>query len=171
VSAKVPSQRELLVPSLEALRALGGRATGMQLTQKVIADFNFQSLQAALAIEEPGRSKTRLEERLSWCRSRLKAYGVADNPVKGLWDLTEFGWTVGPDDIPGLVKARNDEYRKRRRERRAASKPVERTEATTDLFSDRLQKMEEWIEWSRGELGALASRIADLEEKVAEPGG
>ena len=170
MATRVPSQRELLLPSLEALRALGGRATGTQLTQKVIADFDLKSLQLALANAERGRSKTRLEERLSWCRSRLKAYGVADNPVKGLWDLTEFGWKVSPDEIPGLVKARDTEYRKRRRERRAASKPVEHTEVTTNV-DDRLQKMEEWIEWSRGELGALASRIADLEAKVAETGG
>jgi restriction endonuclease Mrr len=142
----------------------------MQLTQKVIADFDFQSLQVALADAEPGRSKTRLEERLSWCRSRLKAYGVADNPVKGLWDLTEFGWKVSPDEMPALVRARNAEYRKRRRERRAAPKADVNTAANTDV-DDRLHKIEEWIEWSRGELGGLASRVADLEARVTRPNG
>jgi len=165
VAPPLPSVRDLLVPTLDALTALGGRATGPQLTKRVIADLNLQSVQAALKQNDPARSKTRLEERLSWSRSYLKAIGATDNPVKGLWDLTEIGRHVTPDDLPALLRANSADYRKRRKQNRLINGSVAQRPQSSD--SERLQRIEEWIQWSRDEIAALTSRIADLESRGA----
>jgi restriction endonuclease Mrr len=144
---------------------MGGRATGPQVTERVIADLSLKSVQVALAQAEPERAKTKLEERLSWSRSYLKAVGAVDNPVKGLWDLTDVGWNVTPAELPALLRADRANYRKRRREKRATSNSGVKRLPSSD--NERLQQIEEWIQWSRDEIAALTSRIADLEGERA----
>jgi restriction system protein len=157
----MPSIRNLFFPTVEALRTLGGHATGRQVTERVIADMQLQGVQLELASSQPGRPKTRLEERLSWSRSYLKSFGVADNPTKGSWKLTERGWTVNQDDIGDLLRVRRLQDRHRKRAKQGV-------EPATD---ERLARIEEWIEWNRAELSGLATRIAELESKLSETNG
>jgi restriction system protein len=157
----MPSIRALFYPTVEALRALGGHATGRQIAERVISDLALHAVQLQLANAQPDRQKTRLEERLSWSRSYLKSFGVADNPTKGSWKLTERGWTVKPDEMGELLRARRLKDRHRKRAKRAVE-PV---------AGDRLARIETWIEWNRAELSGLATRIAELESKLGETSG
>jgi restriction system protein len=161
MSHDMPSIRNLFFPTIEALRTLGGHATGRQVAERVIADLRLEGVQLELTEEQPGRPKTRLEERLSWSRSYLKSFGVADNPTKGSWKLTDLGWTVRQDQIADLVRARRLEDKHRKRAKRAVEPQA----------ADRLARIEVWIEWNRAELSGLATRIAELESKLSETNG
>jgi hypothetical protein len=78
---------EKIVP---ALRNLGGSATRRQVINEAIRLGNYTEAQRS----EPARSKrhpnhTYLEHALGNELSRLKAEGVVENPVRGVWQLPQ----------------------------------------------------------------------------------
>ena len=85
----VPSYEELLQPTLEALRQLGGLQTITAINRQVISSFPLTPEEIALPHSDT--RQTELEYRLAWARTYLKHYGVIDNPKRGAWMLTEQG--------------------------------------------------------------------------------
>ena len=107
---RVPTQLELLNPTLRALRSLGGSASIGEIAIQVIRDLSLPS--DVTEIPHGGDSRTELEYRLAWARTQLKRYGSIDNSQRGIWSLTERGQRVAevvPSDVGEWV-SRN--YRK-----------------------------------------------------------
>lgn len=85
----VPTYEELLQPTLEAFRQLGGLQSIAAINKQVVA---FLGLTPEEIRQLHGDTKqTELEYRLAWARSYLKHYGLIDNPKRGVWMLTEQG--------------------------------------------------------------------------------
>jgi len=77
---------ELMLPSLEALRLLGGSASVEELNSKVIGLLQLsEDMQNVLHKE--GGTQTAIEYRLAWARTYLKKYGLVDNSSRGVWAL------------------------------------------------------------------------------------
>ena len=134
----VPSFEELLQPTLDALRQLGG-----VLTIKAIDNQVIQSL-VSLAPEDIAQphgdtKKTELEYRLAWARTYLKHYGLIDNPKRGAWTLTERGRTTHQVD-PKAVSAFVQELIKQGKVDSAA--PVDEIAGQTNL--DVAQRLAQW---------------------------
>lgn len=85
----VPNQYELGIPTLRALRTLGGRSTRREIAEKVIEQMGLTG-EITEQLHEGG-PQTELEHQLAWSRSVLKACGLLDNPRPGEWELTELG--------------------------------------------------------------------------------
>lgn len=137
----VPRHIELMTPTLDALRQLGGSATIAELVDKVI-DIIKPSQEILEHPHGDGR-KTELEYQLAWARTYLKKAGLLTNSAHGVWALTSKASDAAVIDIPAVIKLlRADRQPRKRRGKRAT--PVEGTGDPTsaapqdDSWRDRL---------------------------------
>ena len=87
--ARMPTQVDLMDPTLRALQALGGSASIQEITPRVIKDLG---LGASITEQPHGDDhRTELEYRLAWARTRLRRCGLIQNSSKGVWSLTAEG--------------------------------------------------------------------------------
>ena len=102
----IPSYDQLMQPTLDALRALGGSASIGAILLKVQQQLQLPpETETQPHLGHPGM--TELEYRLHWARTYLKRYGLIENPARGTWALTELGaasQTVEPLEIVRVVK-------------------------------------------------------------------
>ena len=88
-SASVPNRVDLMNPTLDAIRALGGSASIGGITKHVTEELNLPP-QVAQIPHTDGR-RTILEYNLAWSRTFLKGVGLIDNLERGVWSLTALG--------------------------------------------------------------------------------
>ncbi|MCY4474825.1 MAG: restriction endonuclease [Chloroflexi bacterium] len=106
---RIPDQIELMSPTLEALRQLGGSGSIHEINEVVIKRLG---LPDEVAQELQGQGpQTRLEHRLGWARTRLKHAGLVDNSRRGVWNLTPTGFQLDPDD-PEAVSSHYGDYQR-----------------------------------------------------------
>lgn len=101
-----PSFDVLMQPTLNALHALGGSASGTEITHHVIQEL---SLPVEIVNQPHGNSDTsnhqsELEYRLMWSRTYLKKVGLVANPQRGVWQLTATGFATKTVDYAAIVK-------------------------------------------------------------------
>ena len=111
----VPTQSELMNPTLRALHALGGSASVGEITNRVIEDM---SLPPHITQIPHGRGRqSKLKFNLGWARTCLKNYGLLDNSGGGVWSLTASGLRtecVDPRDVVRAYRQRSGAERDRR---------------------------------------------------------
>ncbi len=112
----VPQYYELLNPILQALRNLGGSAAIAELDEEVIRNAQLSDEDIA-ELQWPGKRETKLVYRLGWARTCLKAFGLLDNSVRGVWALTPKGVAtkqVDPDEVKKALRSQQSAIRTRR---------------------------------------------------------
>ena len=113
----VPTYQELMNPTLDALRELGGSASIQEITPRVIRDL---ALAPAVADYPHGNgNRTELEYRLAWTRTYLNQYGAIENSARGVWSLTAKGRDVeevDPQEVAAFVR----QMQQRRRNKNGA---------------------------------------------------
>jgi Mrr N-terminal domain len=112
----IPSYKELLWPTLLAVRAMGDSGTIEEIVEKVIELEGFTEEQQA--VQHGDGPATEIEYRLAWARTYLKGMGALDNSKRGVWSTTESGRLMTPSD----VLPRHAEYVAQSREARKAKK-------------------------------------------------
>jgi restriction system protein len=104
-TASVPSFDELMRPTLEALKAMGGSGTNEELLAKVIEVANIPP--DVQAVQHIDHRQTKLNYNLAWAKTYLKKVGAIDNSSRGVWSITKLGETMTPMDVrscrPGSV--------------------------------------------------------------------
>jgi restriction system protein len=98
---RVPTYDQLNVPSLEALRALGGSATIVEHLEKLIELNHFSDEVLAQPHGQSGR--TELDYRLAWSRTALRRAGFIENSSRGIWSLTPAGEMVDSEGVKRAV--------------------------------------------------------------------
>lgn len=121
-----PTFDELMAPTIQAIKQLGGSGVIDEIVEKVISNQGF-SEDAQSKLHNDGPS-TEIEYRAAWARTYLKETGLLENTGRGVWALTEKGRSTDPSSIPGLLA----EARKRFKERKKRKPIVERESDTTD---------------------------------------
>ncbi|MBI5562428.1 MAG: winged helix-turn-helix domain-containing protein [Deltaproteobacteria bacterium] len=83
-----PSKVELLIPTLQALIALGGSGAIEEINSKVyeIAQIKDDLLQIPHGTDE---AISEVDYQLHWSRTYLKKYGLLENSSRGIWDLSK----------------------------------------------------------------------------------
>ncbi len=110
----VPDQYDLSSPTLQALRALGGRGRIRDIVETVIDQMELTE-EITRQLHEGG-PQTELEWQLGWARTILKTCGLVDNPQPGLWVLTKAGSRQQRMEV-GEVKVLYRQSLDRRRQR------------------------------------------------------
>lgn len=112
----LPSYKDLLWPTLQAVRHLGGSASIEEIVEEVPRQQHFsEEQQAVLHGEGP---QTEIEYRLAWARSYLKGMGLLINSGRGVWSLTEQGRSAQEPEIEQLHKEYVTKLREERRKKR-----------------------------------------------------
>jgi restriction system protein len=86
IPAMVPTYDALLLPTLEALIALGGSGTIEEIYEKVVQNLSLSD--EVLSVLHGDTSANEVEYRLAWSRTYLKKYGLLENSARGVWSLT-----------------------------------------------------------------------------------
>lgn len=87
----VPPYHDLFNPTLQAIKKLGGSASLAELEEEVSKILRLSDEEIVEAHDE---RRTKLEYRLAWARTYLKAFGLLDNPERSIWALTARGRDV-----------------------------------------------------------------------------
>lgn len=94
----IPSYKDLLWPTLRAVRAMGGSGTIEEIVERVIEQEGFTEDQQGVPHLDGGRS-SEIEYRLAWARTYLKGIGALDNSKRGVWSTTELGRSMTEADV------------------------------------------------------------------------
>ena len=93
---EVPQHYELFNETLDALRELGGSGSIQEIAKTVIQLGKYPD-EVTQQMHGNG-PMTELEYRLAWARTYLKNFGMIVNSRRGVWALTEKGFSVHPVD-------------------------------------------------------------------------
>mgnify|MGYP001283371112 CR=1 FL=1 len=101
---KFPDHLELIVPTIKALKEMGGTATPAEITNKVIELENYpEEIQT-----EPQKGdgyRTKLEYRLAWARTYMKKFlNAVEDKSRGLWSLTADGLKLDISDPKKIIE-------------------------------------------------------------------
>lgn len=83
-------------PLLQALKDLGGSATPKEARNKIIENEKLTEEETSVVI---GKTQTpEFNNDVAWARQYLVRGGYLDNSTRGVWKLTESGWSVNMTD-------------------------------------------------------------------------
>lgn len=111
-TTKIPTHIELMWPTLQAIKQLGGSGTNEEILDKVV---EIEGFPEEVQNEPHKKGKTKLEYRAAWARSYLKLAGAVDNSSIGVWAITKFGEQASEEEIQKRMKAALKEARDRRK--------------------------------------------------------
>lgn len=108
-----PTYTELIVPTYEALKQLGGSGTNNEIYESVIANLHLSNE----VLDEPhlgSINQSEVEYQLAWARTYLKNYGIIVNSARSVWSITSeyaSGLTVSAKEIVAFTVQRNAKKR------------------------------------------------------------
>lgn len=82
----LPTRKELMKPTIQAIKELGGSANIEEIYEKIVENLNLND--AVLEIVEGKTGRSALQYNLGWVRTMLKKQGVLKNEGRGVWVLT-----------------------------------------------------------------------------------
>jgi restriction system protein len=130
-ASSVPTFDSMLIPTIQALQALGGSGTIEEIYEQVVQLLNLPD--QVLEITHGSTSQSEVEYRLAWSRTYLKKYGLLENSARGVWSLVST--STNPDDLDAreIVKAVRDVDKKKSIASEPSDEPSEAIEASDEL--------------------------------------
>lgn len=98
----LPTFDQLIVPTVRALRELGGSASIEELNEKLSELLDLS--EDILAFRREGAGMNEVPYRAAWARTYLRRGGFAEPTTRGVWTLTENGRTVADAELITLPK-------------------------------------------------------------------
>lgn len=139
-SLSVPTFDTMLLPTIQALRLLGGSGTTEEIYEQVIQILNLPN--SVLEIPHGSTSQSEVEYRLAWSRTYLKKYGLIENSARGIWSLVSTSLNLDSLDAKEIVKAVRDAEKNKPIQTDISDESVTPTEALKDLaWHQQLHKM------------------------------
>ncbi len=112
----VPRFDQLLVPTVKALRSLGGSAGIQELTTKIAEQMALT--EEVLAFRREKATINEVPYRAAWARTYLRMDGVVQKTARGVWALTPRGRDINDEELISLpTRVRN----KRTQDRQSVS--------------------------------------------------
>jgi len=139
-ASSVPTFDSMLIPTIQALQALGGSGTIEEIYEQVVQLLNLPD--QVLEITHGSTSQSEVEYRLAWSRTYLKKYGLLENSARGVWSLVST--SINPDDLDAkeIVKAVRDVDKKKLIASEPSDEPSEAIETSDELaWQQQLHRM------------------------------
>ena len=160
---RIPDNRDLMYPTLVAVRHLGGSATKSELLEKVPEFAGVSDEQLAVVFPEDSRyeGKSKVLYRITWACTHLKRIGALENSQRGVWSITPKGLRYLDADgtEEALKRAGKAESRKRRKARAAQQSDI--VEENEDAIEVDEEGEEDWK-------GALLDVLKSMEPSAFE---
>lgn len=152
---KVPTYDKLLIPTLQALKELGGSGSIEEINEKVyeIAKLDDETLQ--IPHDENGL-QTKVEYRLAWSRTYLKKFGLTINSSRGIWALTDSEINIEEIKPDEIVKSVRKLSRKKK------------LEQNSEIEDEVQEDLEEELEWKEELLKILQSIEPSAFERLCQ---
>lgn len=162
----VPGYRELMWPTVKALRELGGSGQNAEISTAVVIIEDLSEEQQSEP--HPGSLQTELEYRLAWARTYLNKIGVVENSARGVWSLTEQGREITEEQVvTGHNRVRAQLRESRRARKKRGSQPERQDPIETDVMeSDESSDAERT--WRDELLDALKGMAPDAFERLTQ---
>lgn len=154
----VPSQKDLMRPTIDALKALGGSGHIREIFSEILKQQDYSQE----VIDEPSSDgrRTKLEYRSHWARTLLKHAASIENVSTGVWALTPGGYTLNDKQI----QARIDEFNQHKRQSRPIG--LSDDEAASEGPLDEINDTEN--EWKNSLLDALKALTPKAFEQLSQ---
>lgn len=111
----IPRYDELFLPTITALKELGGSGTNREIYEKITEIESFSD--EVLDVLHHDGPMTQLEYRLRWTQSYLKKDDMLSNTARGVWALTSRGRTASFDEVNSVKQRVKKIYKKQRKDR------------------------------------------------------
>ena len=85
---RVPTQIDLMWPTLRVLARTGGSASVQEISKEIA---EIMELPDEILEERHSDRQSELDFRAGWARTRLKQIGAIDNSQRGIWSITDRG--------------------------------------------------------------------------------
>jgi restriction system protein len=106
--ANIPRPVALFIPTLQALKNLGGSGSIDEITSEILRMLNLSD--EVLNVLHGNTSQSELAYRSGWSRTYLKKYGLIENSARGVWALTSTASDlddIDPKEIVRVVKGQS----------------------------------------------------------------
>jgi restriction system protein len=143
-----------MIPTLEALKILGGSGTIDEINEKVYEIAGYDEELLEIPHNENG-IQSKVEYRLAWARTYLKKYGLIENSTRGIWALI--------DNEIDTTKLKSDTILKNVREQTKKPKS-EIKQNKEEVESEIDDEIEDQIDWKEN----LISIILTIEPSAFE---
>ncbi|MEO6884307.1 MAG: restriction endonuclease [Bacteroidia bacterium] len=160
-NSDLPSFDELIIPTVKALKELGGSGTVEEINNKVygIAKISDDILQIP---HGDGGTTIEVDYRLAWSRTYLKKFGLLENSSRGIWALTKAGIDVNKLDYIEIVRVVREQVKPN----------LPKTKTDTEIVEKIVQKfIEETFnpeEWKERLLNVLYKIKPDAFERLSQ---
>lgn len=151
----VPKFDELMSPTIEALKRLGGSASNDEIHDGVVDLLKLPD-EVVESLHSGGGTETQLRYRLKWARSYLKKVGAVDNTQRGVWTLTAKGRELTEAEIaevPRVVRQMDRGVKKIEQEVRP--EPY-------------IEELEDEVSWNEQLLSVLLAMAPDAFERLCQ---
>lgn len=129
---KFPDHLELIVPTLKALKDMGGTATPAEIAKKVI---EIESYPEEIQNEKQQGDgyRTKLEYRLAWARTYMKKFlNAIEDKSRGLWSLTPEGLKLDVSNPQKIIDTVNENKKRELKINISKNKNFENSEDEID---------------------------------------
>ena len=162
-----PKVEDFYVPTLKALRDLGGSASIDELQDRLVRTERIT--QEQLDQTYPTSGAQIVPDRMSWARTYLKIAGLVTSGGRGIWVLTDEGRqaaeTMGDDDLRRLVVSAGNAHNARLAARKKEKQAIR---AATAPAGDDFTSEESDLEWSDRLLSKLQAMDPAAFERLAQ---
>ena len=133
----VPQFDELMDPTLQALKQLGGSASIDELVPEIVHLLDLP--QEITEIPHGSSGRTELEYRSAWARTYLRKAGLLENSERGVWALTPEGFKAEAVDGRQIAREIAKLFQDERSKTSEEPEPTAAVDtATTATWQDRL---------------------------------
>ena len=133
---KVPKVDELMDPSVQALKSLGGSASIEELVPEIVRLLGLS--QEVADVPHGTTSRTELEYRAAWARTYLRKAGLIENSERGIWALTPEGAKAATVNGRQIARDIAKRFRSERATDNESGDPVAEEPDTTLSWQDKL---------------------------------
>ncbi len=148
----MPSYDELIIPTLKALKYLGGSGTIDEINENVYRIANLPDEILKVLHGDNGLG-SEIDYRLAWSRTYLKKFGLVENSSRGIWILLKADIEPDKIDYRTIVRKVKESVKQN-------NKPPEDFEAT--------DQVESVVHWKEKLLDTLLQIPPDAFERLAQ---
>ncbi|CAN5895715.1 restriction endonuclease [soil metagenome] len=155
----LPTFDELIIPTLKAMKRLGGSGTIEEINENVyqIANISEETLQI---LHGENGLQSEVDYRLAWSRTYLKKYGLIDNSARGVWALATNELDIDKVDASKIVKNVREQHK--------TAEPKKKSDQKFETGTEILEQIKEVADWKEDLLNTLFHIKPDAFERLAQ---
>lgn len=163
-----PDLPQLMVATVEALKAMGGSANIHELDETIIEREGVTEEEQSFNMPNDGRAK--LKYYLSWARTYLRRGGAIENSARGIWAITDKGEQITTREQTLKIQNQVTEEEKQRardkRQRLKNSEAVQPKKQSDQVIGD--QQTDDSLDWNDELLNVVKSMEPSAFERLSQ---